>query len=120
MLPYKLAVFVLDKNLFSKPFLFPHGNLKTGVLNLELKKDSLELDEVLVYDTVASTSLEKDIAKVTDNFSQIPEFLVFFSPSGLKNSIDFLRKIPVDLQSVKVLKKIISTHFIKLISFISL
>jgi uroporphyrinogen-III synthase len=95
---------VLDKSEYVKPFLFPHGNLKTDILKVELSKENLTIEEVLVYDTLPNPSIERDLLECTDRFTTIPEFLVFFSPSGLHSSLEYLRKIPVDLNLVKVYK----------------
>ncbi|KAG5891866.1 hypothetical protein JTB14_015885 [Gonioctena quinquepunctata] len=95
-------VILSDKSLFSKPFLFPHGNLKTDSLQRELNKDGLEMEGVLVYDTIPNPDIKKEIVECTDNFSNIPEYVVFFSPSGLHSSINYLRKIP-DFTNAKII-----------------
>ncbi|KAJ8952153.1 hypothetical protein NQ318_018490 [Aromia moschata] len=91
------------KSLYDKPFLFPHGNLKTDTLNLELGKEGVKMEGVLVYDTIANPNIEKELADATDNFTSISEYVVFFSPSGLRSSINYLRKIPLDLNDVKII-----------------
>ncbi|XP_018579114.1 uroporphyrinogen-III synthase isoform X2 [Anoplophora glabripennis] len=95
-------VILEKKSAYRKPFLFPHGNLKTDTLNLELGKEGIEIKGVLVYDTIANPSILKEISDVTDDLTSIPEYVVFFSPSGFHSSIDHLRKIPVDLNKVKL------------------
>ncbi|KAJ8935062.1 hypothetical protein NQ314_013035 [Rhamnusium bicolor] len=95
-------VILENKSLYNKPFLFPHGNLKTDTLNLELGKEGLTIEGVLVYDTIANPNIEKEMKNVTDDFSSIPEYVVFFSPSGLHSSVNYLKKIPVDLDNVKI------------------
>ncbi|RZC42704.1 uroporphyrinogen-III synthase, partial [Asbolus verrucosus] len=84
---------IKDSPNYSKPFLFPHGNLKTDTLKLELGKENLEVEGVLVYDTLPNPDIENDLSKATNEFTKIPEFVVFFSPSGFRNSIPYLRKI---------------------------
>ncbi|KAJ8920147.1 hypothetical protein NQ315_011806 [Exocentrus adspersus] len=94
-------VIVERKSEYHKPFLFPHGNLKTDIFNLELGKEGIQVEEVLVYETIANPSISNELADVTDNLTSIPEYVVFFSPSGFQSSIEHLKKIPVDLSSVK-------------------
>lgn len=67
------------------------------------------MHEVLVYDTMPNPSLPDDLARITNNYTEIPEYVVFFSPSGLNNTIEFLTKVPVDFQSLKVWITLIST-----------
>lgn len=64
----------------------------------------LALGEVHVYDTIANPDLRQELADVTQSFTAIPEYVVFFSPSGVESSIDFLRLVESDLSSVKVNK----------------
>lgn len=90
-----------NKQNYTKPFLFPHGNLKTDTLNLELQKDGLTIQGVEIYETIANPNIETDIAKATDQFQTIPEYVVFFSPSGFNSSIEFIKRIHVDLKQLK-------------------
>lgn len=84
----------------------PHGNLKTDTLSRELGQYGISLENVLVYETVANPDIEKEIIETTHNYQNIPEFIVFFSPSGVSSSINFLKMVP-DFQHVKVLLKYI-------------
>lgn len=99
--------FLLDKNDFVKPFLFPHGNLKTGVLHERLREVGLGLDETLVYDTISNPNIEREFSCVTNNFSALPEFVVFFSPSGIESTLESIKKVPVDWSLIKVTASIV-------------
>lgn len=90
-----------------KPFLFPHGNLKTDTLKVELGKSNIDIEGVLVYDTLANPNIEKDFRVVTNDFTMFPEYVIFFSPSGVRSSIELFRKVPDCIEKIKV-KKIIS------------
>nr|CAI5848935.1 unnamed protein product [Callosobruchus analis] len=81
------------KDKLQKPLLFPHGNLKTDTLQHELGKDGVVIEGVLVYDTIANADIEAEICNATNNFTNIQEFIVFFSPSGVRSSLQFLRNI---------------------------
>lgn len=76
--------------------------MKTDTLNLELGKEGIQIEGVLVYDTIANSDILKEISNATDDLTIIPEYMVFFSPSGFHSSINHLRKILVDLNTVKV------------------
>nr|XP_023027700.1 uroporphyrinogen-III synthase-like [Leptinotarsa decemlineata] len=87
-------VILENRTCYSKPFLFPHGNLKTDTLRDELGKNGLGMEDVLVYDTIANPDIEKEIQEVTNNYNDLPQYLVFFSPSGFHSSIDYLKRVP--------------------------
>lgn len=100
-----MILFVLDhidELKYDKPFLFPHGNLKTDTLRTHFSKVGIGLGEVLVYETIPNPNLRKELADTTADFTQIPEYVVFFSPSGVQSSISLIRAIDADLSLVKV------------------
>lgn len=84
--------------------MFPHGNLKSDTLNLELEKQGLEIEGIEVYDTIANPNIESDLSEVTNGYQSIPEYIVFFSPSGLSSSLPYLQKVSVKLNQIKVSK----------------
>lgn len=94
--------FFLEKESYCKPFLFPHGNLRTGTLHERFKEVGLELDETLVYETIPNSNIQTEFALVTKSFSALPEFIVFFSPSGVLSALDSIKKVPVDWSLLKV------------------
>ncbi|KAJ8974765.1 hypothetical protein NQ317_008204 [Molorchus minor] len=65
----------IENFYLKKPFLFPHGNLKTDTLNLELGKEGVKIVGVLYFSAL----------------------------SGLRSSISYLRSVPVDLNDVKII-----------------
>ncbi|KAF7279383.1 hypothetical protein GWI33_007325 [Rhynchophorus ferrugineus] len=83
---------IQNKSLYNKPFLFPCGNLKSDTLHSELSKEGLGVDDIEVYDVTSNPNIEKEIAEATNNFASMPEFVVFFSPSGFSNTIDIIKK----------------------------
>ncbi|CAH0555863.1 unnamed protein product [Brassicogethes aeneus] len=96
---------ILDVDLLNgKPLLFPHGNLKTGTLEKDLGQKKIGIYNIEVYDTITNLDIEKELIKATENYTKAPEYVVLFSPSGLKSSIEFLRKIPefLDIKYVAV------------------
>ncbi|EFA10147.1 uroporphyrinogen-III synthase [Tribolium castaneum] len=93
---------IQSKAQFTKPFLFPHGNLKTDTLKLELGRENLQIEGVLVYDTLPNPDIAQELSECTNNFTDIPEFVIYFSPSGLHSSIEYLRKLLTD-RGVKII-----------------
>nr|CAH7742659.1 unnamed protein product [Callosobruchus chinensis] len=87
------------RDKLQKPLLFPHGNLKTDALQHALAKEGVGIEGVLVYDTIANPDIEVEICNVTNNFANIQEFIIFFSPSGVKSSLQFLKNIKEFSQS---------------------
>lgn len=73
--------------------MFPCGNLKTDTLINDLSKEGVAVDTVTVYETVANPNLEKDFIQVTSNYTDIPEYFVYFSPSGVKSTLNFIQKL---------------------------
>ncbi|XP_044271911.1 uroporphyrinogen-III synthase-like isoform X1 [Tribolium madens] len=96
-------IIIQNKTQFTKPFLFPHGNLKTDTLKLELGKENVLIEEVLVYDTLPNPDIGQELSECTNNFTDIPEFIIYFSPSGLHSSIKYLRKLLTDCDDVKII-----------------
>ncbi|XP_044753743.1 uroporphyrinogen-III synthase-like [Coccinella septempunctata] len=84
-----------------KPFLFPHGNLKTDTLKIELGRSNIGVEGVLVYDTLANPNIEEDFRLATCDFTNFPEYVVFFSPSGVRSSIELFRRVPDCLEKIK-------------------
>ncbi|KAK9877272.1 hypothetical protein WA026_017663 [Henosepilachna vigintioctopunctata] len=97
-----LSSIVAKENIGTdKPFLFPHGNLKTDTLKIELSKSNISIEGVLVYDTLSNPNIEEEFADVTEKFTLFPEYIIFFSPSGVRSSVEILRKSPGCLNKMK-------------------
>lgn len=87
---------------FTQPFLFPCGNLKRETLGKRLSEHNIKLDATTVYETVKSPRLESDLTELTSNFKNLPEYLVYFSPSGVKFTKDILKEFSIELSKIKV------------------
>lgn len=92
----------VEKLSSPKPFLFPHGNLKADTLNLQLGEGGIQIEGVLVYDTIANPNIVNEISNATNNLTSMSEYVVFFSPTGFRSSIEHLKRVPVDLNKIKV------------------
>ena len=97
-----LASLVVEKhsNQQTKPFLFPSGNLKQETLEKSLNENSIEVRNVEVYETIQHVQLENSIKELRT--AKI-DFLVFFSPSGVKFSLPLLQKHEVKLDGIKII-----------------
>ena len=71
----------------SKKILFPKGNLARETLTQTLKSSDYNIDEVVTYTTHSNPNLAAIIEKLT-----VPEFIVFFSPSGVTASWSLILK----------------------------
>ncbi|XP_058452977.1 uroporphyrinogen-III synthase-like [Malaya genurostris] len=77
---------VMKTDLYNKtitlPFLFPCGNLKQDVLQNKLSEYGYSIDCVEVYETIPHEDLELSLINLFRD-SAAPDFLLFFSPSGI-------------------------------------
>lgn len=97
----ELAGFIISKHKEeSKPLLFPSGNLKQDVLEKSLKDQAIEVESVEAYETVQHPTLDESIEVLK---SVEIDFLVFFSPSGIKFSLPILKKHEIDLRDLKII-----------------
>ncbi|XP_018336370.1 uroporphyrinogen-III synthase isoform X2 [Agrilus planipennis] len=79
------AIIIKDVSMQdSRPFLMPCGNLKTDTIETRLNEFKIPTEAVTVYETITNPNFAREFSNVTDDFEKIPEFMVFFSPSGVK------------------------------------
>jgi uroporphyrinogen-III synthase len=83
------AIIAKYKNQTTKPLLFPCGNLKRNELEQSLMKHEIQLKPVISYETIPRKDISDAIAQL--KLTSL-EYVVFFSPSGVKNVYDVLRK----------------------------
>ncbi|XP_072029874.1 uroporphyrinogen-III synthase-like isoform X2 [Amphiura filiformis] len=78
----------------SKPLLFPCGTLRRETIPDSLQKAGVDFKAHVVYETIPHPDLE---ASINQYFEKgMPEFIVFFSPSGVRFSKEFLTKYAMD------------------------
>ncbi|KAG5681734.1 hypothetical protein PVAND_011143 [Polypedilum vanderplanki] len=90
-----------NKNKLTKPFLFPCGNLKQDILEKNLNENSILLDCIEVYDTIPHPNLENAILKLKEEDDI--NFIVYFSPSGIKYSMPFIKHHNLPLSKCKLI-----------------
>lgn len=81
-----------------KPFLFPCGNLKQNILQSKLSDFEIKVECIEVYETVPNPELA---AILESTLKQKVDILIYFSPSGVKFTIDILRKNVSHLNDTK-------------------
>lgn len=92
-------ILLQDKNKYDKPFLFPHGNLKTDILKNRIQSE-LSLHEICMYDTIPNPRVEEELKSVTNCYTSIPEYVVFFSPSGVNSTLSYLKEMNINLMKL--------------------
>ncbi|GAB1604216.1 uroporphyrinogen-III synthase-like isoform X1, partial [Argonauta hians] len=101
----KLAEFILkevDKESDSLPLLFPCSKIRNTELPTRLQENGIPVEELTVYETVPNPHLHTCIDTVCKELKGQPEYLVFFSPSGVDSALPFITPI-WDLSQSKVL-----------------
>lgn len=84
----------------SKPFLFPSGNLKQDILEMSLKRHAINVESLEVYQTIQHPNLDESIE---DLKTTKIDFIVYFSPSGIKFSLPILKKYQIELSVIKMI-----------------
>ncbi|XP_046383555.1 uroporphyrinogen-III synthase-like isoform X2 [Ischnura elegans] len=90
----------IAKREFSKPLLFPCGNLKTDTLPQFLMGKNIYVEEVMVYETCQHPLLEENLNGV---LKEVPDFIIFFSPSGVKYTVPMMKSSQYSLDKVKLI-----------------
>ena len=81
-----------------KPFLFPSGNLKQDTIERSLETSGINVTPVEIYETIEHPQMED---RILDLMKSKVDFIVYFSPSGIKYSLPFLRKHQINLPNIK-------------------
>lgn len=97
----ELATFIISihRDKATKPFLFPSGNLKQDILETDLKAEAINVECVETYETVQHPKLDESIESLKT--AKI-DFLVYFSPSGVKFTMPILIKHEINLDDLKI------------------
>ena len=106
----QLADFILKdqkEKLHIKSFLYPCSNLKQDTLQSKLSEFKIGVNCVEVYETVPHPDLA---SKFEAEIKEKVDFLVYFSPSGVKFTIDTLKHYLSCNSCVKIIAIGPSTH----------
>ncbi|XP_053695616.1 uroporphyrinogen-III synthase [Sabethes cyaneus] len=95
---------LMKTDLYNKtitlPFLFPCGNLKQDVLQNKLSEYGYSIDSVEVYETIPHKDLDRNLREAFD--SGAPDFLMFFSPSGINYCSAVFERHKLDLTGSRI------------------
>lgn len=89
------------KNNLTLPFLFPCGNQQQDILGQNLRAQNIQLEYVEVYETIPHPNLDSAIEEIKkDNDIN---YIVYFSPSGVKFSLPYMKKHDINLSNFKII-----------------
>uniref|UniRef100_T1JH56 Uroporphyrinogen-III synthase n=1 Tax=Strigamia maritima TaxID=126957 RepID=T1JH56_STRMM len=80
-----------------KPLLFPCGNLTNETIPKTLSEATIAVESIVVYQTQPNCCLRETLQYILFKEGK-PDFMVYFSPSGVKYALPLLREIdfPID------------------------
>ncbi|XP_062499822.1 uroporphyrinogen-III synthase-like [Corticium candelabrum] len=89
-------------NLSDKPLLFPCADIRKDILPEALKTAGIPLQELIAYCTSPHSDLQENVQSYLRSEGD-PQCIVFYSPSSVQYSIQFLQSHMKDWQSVKLI-----------------
>jgi len=95
-----LADIIIQDGPASKPFLFPSGNLKQDILEKTLNEKSIQVTAIEAYETVPHPELAAAIESLKN---ERINFIVFFSPSGIKFTLPIITAAQLELSNIKLI-----------------
>ena len=105
---------VLFPDEYTKPLLFPCGNLKRDTLPSKLSDGGINVKPIMVYETKTHHLLEKTLYEIIKQRSSFPEIVIYFSPSGVQSTLPILLKLEIPLHLLKVSKSLVLyTKYVK-------
>ncbi|CAH1784529.1 unnamed protein product, partial [Owenia fusiformis] len=84
----------------SKPLLFPCGNLRKETIPKSLTEAGIPFKDVCVYETTADPNIESRLSALLQE-QDIPDFMVFYSPSGVTYTHDIFNKLNFPIAKTK-------------------
>lgn len=100
----KLAeVIISELEASPKLVLFPCSKIRRDHLPDRLKKHDFTVEELVIYETLPNPELQMDIDNIFREKKGQSEYLVFFSPSGVNNALQYLKPPKWDLTKSKVI-----------------
>lgn len=100
----KLAEYIIENNTTNntKPFLYPCSTLRRDTLSVKLKAGGFVMEELKVYETVQSKTIDEDLKRMTLEHGS-PRFVVYFSPSGVQYTADLYKSDILNLDETKII-----------------
>ncbi|XP_045190501.2 uroporphyrinogen-III synthase-like [Mercenaria mercenaria] len=98
----KLADYIIQEaKSRQKPILYPCGNIRKDTLSKKLKETGFSLTEIEVYETVKNKSIKTKVEELLQQ-QGLPDYMVYFSPSGVQYTEDIISSGLLPVNQVKV------------------
>ncbi|XP_008844217.1 uroporphyrinogen-III synthase isoform X2 [Nannospalax galili] len=91
----KLAEYICSRESSALPLLFPCGAIKGDVLPSKLKDKGIPMESMNVYQTIPHPRIQADLESYYSK-QGVPASITFFSPSGLKYSLEYIQELSGD------------------------
>ncbi|XP_073934192.1 uroporphyrinogen-III synthase isoform X2 [Castor canadensis] len=99
----KLAEYICSREPSTLPLLFPCGTLKGDTLPKMLKDKGIPMESINVYKTVPHPGIQENLNSYYSK-QGIPASITFFSPSGLKFSLEHIQELSGDsIDQIKII-----------------
>ena len=100
----KLVEYIIGNNTANntKPLLYPCSSIRRDTLSVKLKAAGFDMEELKVYETVQSKTIEEDLKKLTAVYGNA-KFVVYFSPSGVQYTADLYESGILNLAETKII-----------------
>lgn len=84
-------IIIQDFTKDQKPLLYPCGNIRRDLLPKKLKDKDIEYKEITVYETVTREDVCTEIQELVQK-QGLPVYVVYFSPSGVKATLNLFEE----------------------------
>nr|XP_004659313.2 uroporphyrinogen-III synthase isoform X3 [Jaculus jaculus]XP_044990024.1 uroporphyrinogen-III synthase isoform X3 [Jaculus jaculus]XP_044990029.1 uroporphyrinogen-III synthase isoform X3 [Jaculus jaculus]XP_044990036.1 uroporphyrinogen-III synthase isoform X3 [Jaculus jaculus]XP_044990044.1 uroporphyrinogen-III synthase isoform X3 [Jaculus jaculus] len=91
----QLAEYICSKECPAVPLLFPCGTLKGDTLPNMLKDRGIPMESINVYQTIPHPGIQGSLENYYSK-KGVPDSITFFSPSGLKYSLEYIQELSGD------------------------
>lgn len=88
----KLAEYICSRPSSALPLLFPCGTIKGDTLPKMLKDKGIPMESMHVYQTIPHPGIQGNLENYYEN-QGVPASITFFSPSGLKYSLEYIQAL---------------------------
>ena len=98
-----LAPIIIKETVeFDKPLFIPCGNQKREELPRLLAEEHRDFRSLMCYETHPHPELSNTI-KTLNSVGNKPNFIIFFSPSGVKYTLPVFKTLDINLENVQVI-----------------
>ncbi|KAK2191149.1 hypothetical protein NP493_58g01005 [Ridgeia piscesae] len=87
-----------------KPVLLPCGNLRRETIPTALAEAGVSVNSITVYETIPNPAIRDQLEEIARRL-EVPEFFVYFSPSGIKFTHGTLMQLNFPLDRLKRLSR---------------